>query len=68
MTKKEFNITGMDCNGCANTITNSVSKLEGIKKIEVDYKTGKARIEYDKKKINTDEIIKKIEALGYKAK
>ncbi len=43
MLKKQIvNIEGMMCEGCARTVTNVLSKLPGVKKVDVSFKKGTA--------------------------
>jgi len=45
MLKKQIvNIEGMMCEGCARTVTNVLSKLPGVKKVDVSFKKGTAVI------------------------
>ncbi len=66
--EKTYNLTieGMTCTGCESAIKKSVKKLNGIKDIEPDYKTGKGTVKFDEKQVNINDIIKSIEKLGYK--
>ncbi|HEV8289448.1 MAG TPA: heavy metal-associated domain-containing protein [Candidatus Norongarragalinales archaeon] len=66
MSKVSFNVKGMDCDGCARTITNVLSKMMGIKSAKVDYSSGRAEVEYNEKDVKESDIEKKIQQLGYK--
>lgn len=69
MTEKiTLKIEGMDCAGCAATVEKGLSKLNGIKRADVNFATGKAAIEYDPKKVNLLTITKTISKFGYKVK
>jgi len=65
--KETFSISGMSCANCAARIEKQLNKLDGIEKAVVNFASGKALVEYDSSKIETDDIIKAIEELGYKA-
>jgi uncharacterized protein len=55
----------MTCNSCENIIAKQVLKLEGVKSIDVDYATEKAKVEFDSNKTNYSKIKKAIEEKGY---
>lgn len=62
-------VTGMTCAGCANHISASLSKLDGVLEEEVKFPGDIATIEYDPEKISEKDIIAAIEKTGkYKAK
>lgn len=58
-------IDGMDCAHCAAFIERSISKLEGIIDVSVNFATERAIVEYDSKKITQREIELTIEKAGY---
>jgi len=62
----EFNISGMTCTGCEEHITHAVNELEGIQSVHANYGKGNASVQFDKTKTNKDQIIKAINATGYK--
>jgi Cu+-exporting ATPase len=65
MTNKTFKITGMHCTSCSAIITKKVSKLDGVKNINVNYASEKANIDFDESKINIEQMNNEIEKLGY---
>jgi Cu+-exporting ATPase len=58
-------VKGMHCATCALSISNSLYKLDGIKKADVSYGTDKAVIEYDPDKVSLDKIGETIRELDY---
>lgn len=62
--KKEIDIEGMMCNHCATKVSNTLKSIDGIKKVKVDLKKGKAIVEGNN--INNDEIINNISNIDYK--
>ena len=62
-----FKITGMSCAACSAKIEKRLSKLGGVSKANVNLTTEKATVEFDPSEIKISEMIKAIEALGYKA-
>ncbi|MFA5188428.1 MAG: sulfite exporter TauE/SafE family protein [Patescibacteria group bacterium] len=60
-----FKISGMHCQSCKTLVEEEVKSLPGINKIEVDYASGLANLEYDDTKISLAEIFKTISKLNY---
>lgn len=65
MTSQILKIKGMHCASCAAIITKKVSKLEGIRNIEVNFATEKAKIDFDSQKISIDKMNQEVDKLGY---
>lgn len=65
MTHKTVGITGMHCASCASIITKKVSRLEGVKSVEVNAATENARIDFDPEKVSLDAMNQEIGKLGY---
>ncbi|MFC4769888.1 heavy metal translocating P-type ATPase [Effusibacillus consociatus] len=59
-----FIIEGMDCGECARTVERVVGKLEGIRKIQVNFNTTKMSAVHT---VDVPIIIKTIEQIGYRA-
>jgi len=57
-------IEGMSCSSCAQRIENTLSKLNGVESVTVNFATQKATVSGS---ITYSEIFKAIEGLGYKA-
>ena len=57
----------MHCGACAPLIQMSLSELEGVKSVFVDYDKKIALLEVDPSKVKTEDIFKKVEEVGYKA-
>jgi len=64
--KIELKVTGMTCAACSARIEKRLNKLEGVT-ASVNLATQRAHIEYDSSKIKSTDLIKTVEALGYKA-
>ena len=61
-------VTGMTCAGCANHISTSLDKLDGVIEHEVKYPGDIATVKYDPDKTTEKDIIAAIEKTGkYKA-
>jgi Cu+-exporting ATPase len=65
MKKSDFQVKGMTCATCANTVEKEVQKLKGIKKANVNLTTEKLYLEYDEEMINVEKIAKTISDAGY---
>ncbi|CAG8504842.1 5589_t:CDS:1 [Paraglomus occultum] len=58
-------VTGMTCQSCVKSITNSLSLHEGIRTVNVSLENENATIEYDETTISKNEIIQIIEDCGF---
>lgn len=58
-------ISGMSCASCANRIEKSLGKVQGVDTAIVNFASEKATITYDPAQISLQEVIAKIETLGY---
>ncbi|MEM4554973.1 MAG: heavy metal translocating P-type ATPase [Candidatus Anstonellaceae archaeon] len=67
MRKDDFTIFGMHCASCASLINKEISRLDGVKSVNVNYAAKRMQVEYDEKRLSPTAIIKRIEELGYKA-
>jgi uncharacterized protein len=61
----KFKINGMHCASCKTLIEEDLKELPGIIKVDVNYQTGDALVEFDNDKINRDQIFAKIRQLKY---
>lgn len=61
----ELNIEGMTCDGCANTITKSLEKTEGVSEADVSLEEKKAVVKYTGE--DNEALVKAVEKVGYKA-
>ena len=60
----ELNIEGMKCEGCVNRIKNALSTIKGIDSFDLSLEDKKLTLSLKKEK-TIDEVIKKIETLGF---
>ena len=65
--KEKFDIQGMSCSACSARIQNTISKLDGVQKAEVNLLTQSMQAEYDESKISSSDIIEQVVKLGYGA-
>lgn len=61
-------ITGMTCAACAARIEKGLNRLPGITKAHVNLTMETARVEYRGQQLSLDDVMKKVEQLGYGAR
>lgn len=62
--KQTFPIVGMHCASCKSLIEMTVSELEGVKNVKVNFGTEKMVVEYDENLITLEKIAETIGGLG----
>ena len=62
---KKYKIGGMTCSACANRVERGIKKMEGMKDASVNFTTETLTVSFDENKVTSNEIEKKVEALGY---
>jgi Cu+-exporting ATPase len=62
---KTYKIKGMHCASCASIIEKTFKKKEGVQSVHVNYVTETAKVTHDSAKINSEQLSKAIEPLGY---
>jgi Cu+-exporting ATPase len=67
MTTKRLSIpvTGMTCTNCANTITRTLKRREGVVEANVNYANERAEVIYDPAVLKPLDFVQSIEAVGY---
>ncbi|WP_342577958.1 heavy metal translocating P-type ATPase [Psychrobacillus sp. FSL K6-2843] len=65
--KKEFAITGMTCAACSTRIEKGLNKLEGVSSANVNLALERATVEFNPSDVTINDIIQKVEKLGYGA-
>ena len=58
-------LTGMTCANCAANIERGVKKLDGVAEVSVNFASEKAAVAFDPQKLGVEDLIKKIEKMGY---
>ncbi|SFH56324.1 heavy metal translocating P-type ATPase [Pisciglobus halotolerans] len=64
---QSFEIEGMTCASCAQTIEKSVAKVAGVDTVSVNLATEKMTVSYDEGAVSTGDILKAVEDAGYQA-
>ncbi|MBO0468192.1 copper-translocating P-type ATPase [Enterococcus plantarum] len=67
MEAKTFDIEGMTCASCAQTVEKATAKLAGVSKASVNLATEKLNVEYDESKLSEQDIQKAVSDAGYEA-
>jgi copper chaperone len=60
-----FDVEGMSCNHCVNSIKNAVGELQGVENVEVDLKAKKVTVGYTAGLVTIQTIKETIEDQGY---
>lgn len=58
-------VTGMTCAACSTRIEKVLSKMDGVEQAGVNLASEKATVTFDPSKVNTDQIIERIQKIGY---
>ncbi|WP_394140435.1 heavy metal translocating P-type ATPase [Cytobacillus oceanisediminis] len=66
--KAEFELLGMTCATCSQRIEKGLNKMAGVKKAVVNLALETATVEYNPEQVSVQDMIKKVENLGYQAK
>jgi copper ion binding protein len=61
-----MNVKGMHCKSCEMLIKDSVTELDGVKKVDISLAKNTVAVEFDDTKIKEAAIKKAIENEGYK--
>ncbi len=62
-----LDLEGMTCASCAMRIEKGLKKVPGVRDASVNLATEQATVTYDPAQINVEQMIQKVEAVGYKA-
>ncbi|XQY93745.1 heavy metal translocating P-type ATPase [Metabacillus sp. HB246100] len=65
--KAELTIFGMTCAACSTRVEKGLNKLEGVTKASVNLTLETATVEYIPSQIDLNEMLQRVEKLGYKA-
>jgi|GEM_PF-758349 len=65
--KTTIRINGMTCKHCQKTVTEAISKLEGVENVEVSLEDKSAAVTFNEELIDPEKIKEAVEASGYGA-
>ena len=63
--EKKFRLETLTCPSCVTKIEKGVSKLDGVKQVEVGFNTSTVLVKFDEEKVNADVIENRIKDLGF---
>lgn len=61
-------ITGMHCPDCPKKVERSLTKLNGVTEVNVNYQTESGSVTFYRQVTNISEIINRIKKMGFEAK
>lgn len=64
--KLSLPVEGMTCASCVARVEKSISKLEGVSNVSVNFATEKASFEFDPQKTSISDVAASVEDAGYK--
>src|SRR2546430_1991612 len=62
-----FALEGMTCASCAMRIEKGLKKVPGVTDAQVNFATEEATVTYDPEQTGLEQMVQKVEAVGYKA-
>lgn len=66
--KSTFNVEGMTCQGCVNSVRRSIEQLPGVQQVDVSLAEKRAVVTYDEAGTNDAAIRERIEDAGFEVK
>ena len=64
---REFSVGGMHCGGCVKSVTGAVSRVPGVKRVDVSLENKTAKVEFDGTLATPEAIVAAIEGAGFDA-
>jgi copper chaperone len=59
-----YNVAGMHCNHCAEAVTEEISAISGVQRVDVDVASGRVTVESDTP-LSTDDVRAAVAEAGY---
>lgn len=63
-TTANFTVTGMTCGHCASSVTEEISEISGVEKVDVDVETGSVTVT-SSQPLEDDAVRAAVEEAGY---
>ncbi len=63
--KISVQVSGMHCNGCANTVEKVLKRIPGVVSARVDFSSQQALVEFDQAQCASGQILEAISKAGY---
>ncbi len=64
MSQSTYTVTGMTCGHCASSVTEEVSRLDGVQQVDVDVDAGKVTVTSERP-LAEDEVRDAVTEAGY---
>lgn len=61
-------VEGMTCAGCSASITLALKRLDGVIRVDVDFRKGAATVVHEKDKVTVKQMVATINKAGFKAR
>lgn len=58
-------VSGMSCGGCEERISTALGRLEGVRRISADHRSGQVRVAYDPGAVTAQTVRERIADMGY---
>jgi len=65
--RREFSVAGMHCGGCVQSVTRAISRVSGVRNVDVSLERKAATVEFDSAAVAPPAIVAAIEAAGFEA-
>lgn len=65
--QKTYDLTGMTCASCVQTVERATRKIDGVLESNVNLATQKMQVQYDPSTVSSADIIEAVSQAGYKA-
>ncbi|MFQ5640386.1 MAG: heavy-metal-associated domain-containing protein [bacterium] len=66
--KVKLDVQGMTCSGCVVGVESALSKVDGVKKAEVDLGAKLAEVQFDPEVAQVEQLVDAVNKAGFKAK
>ena len=67
LTTQSFNVENMTCGTCPISVKTAMSRVEGVKTVDVNFETKIATVVYDPKRTNAELIAQASSSIGFPA-
>ena len=67
MQKAKFDIQWRTCSSCSSHVDKAVNRLDGVKNVSVNLLSNSMTLEFDEKKLSTEDIVNAVDKAGYQA-
>ena len=67
LVRVELKVSGMTCGVCAVSVRNALLETPGVTAAEVDFESGRAKVQYDAAKVSTVQLLEAVNKTGFRA-